>query len=529
MSLTGMVLLVACFNVANLLLVRASLRRGETALRLSLGANRAQLLRQMLSESLVLAVLGGAAGLLLATACARLLQSLPLGGDPPAQLDFSLDGRVLGYVVALVLGSCLLFGLVPALQSTRSSLSQLLYEQGRSGVGEGRHSLRKALVVLQIAVSLPLLMTAGLFVRSLLQARSIDLGFRAKDVLTVAVDTDLQAYDQRRSDAFFRNLREATGALPGVRSAALAFSVPMGQYDLSSKVAAEGRFPSSDSWRVVNYNTVDERYFETLGIPILSGRGFTAQDGPSSPRVAVVNQRLADQLWPGDTPLGKRLVLGPGGPSLAVVGIAKEGKYGLLFEPPQPFFYVPLAQEPRSLRVLHLASSVPPEELSGEVRQVLKSLDPTLPTLDLRSLDTRLREDLNGFQLPRLGAWLAGVLGLVGLILASVGLYAITSFITGRRSREIGIRIALGAERSTIVAMVIRQGLSQVLIGLGLGIPLGLFAVRFCAGMLYGVTPNDPWTLAAVVFLLAAVALLACLMPARRASAQDPMTVLNMD
>jgi macrolide transport system ATP-binding/permease protein len=529
LSLAGLVLLVACFNVANLLLVRATLRRGETAVRLSLGASRSRLLRQLLTESLLLALMGGAAGLALAAVASRLLQSLPLGGNPPVQLDLALDGRVLVYTVALVLGSCLFFGLAPALQSTRGSLSEVLHEQGRSAGAEGSHRLRQALVVLQIAVSLPLLMTAGLFVRSLAQARSIDLGFRAKNLLIISVDTDLQGYDTQRSETFFRRLRDEASALPGVRSAALSYSVPMGQYDLESKVAAAGRLPASNSvWPASNYNAIDDQYFAALGIPILSGRGFTEHDNRTSRRVAVVNQTLASRLWPGETPLGKRLVLGPTGPDLEVVGVAKNGKYGFLFEPPQPFFYIPLAQEPHALRALNLATSVRPEELAGGVRQVLRGLDPAMPALDLKSLDARLHDDLNGFQLPRIGGWLTGCLGLVGLVLSTVGLYAVISFITSRRRHEIGIRMALGAERGAILTMVVRQGLWLVLIALVLGLTLSLFSVQFFAAMLYGVAPYDPWTFAAVTVILAAVAVLALLIPARRASAYHPMVALRL-
>jgi putative ABC transport system permease protein len=383
-------------------------------------------------------------------------------------------------------------------------------------------------VVVQIAVSLPPLIAAGLFVRSLGQSRHIDLGFRARNVLITTVDTGLQGYAPQQSEALFRQLREGAAALPGVRSAALAYSVPMGSYDLTARVAAEGRLPAApEAWPAVNYNAVDPAYFATLALPILRGRSFDAHDDRSAPRVAVVNQMLAARLWPAADPIGRRLVLAPDGPALEVVGVAKDGKYGFLYEPPQPFFYVPLAQQAEPLRVLHLSTAVAPASLSPAVRRLLHDLDPTLPVPELRTLEAMLHDDLNAFQLPRLGAWLAGTLGLLGLLLSSVGLYGVVSFTTSRRTHEIGIRMALGAGRPMVLAMVVRQGLGSVVAGLALGLLLTLFAVRSLAALLYGVEPTDPLTFTGVLLLLAAVALLACFLPARRASRGDPMAALR--
>lgn len=530
MGLVGLVLLVACFNVANLLLVRETQRRGDTAVRLALGADRSRLLRQLFTETVLLGVAGGAMGLLIALGGIRFLESIPLSEDVPTAMDFGLDWRVLAFVVALVLGSCILFGLAPALQASRTNIAKVLHERGRSPGGVGRNSLRKALVVVQIAVSMVLLIAAGLFVRSLGKARGIDLGFNTKNVLTVSLDPSLQGYDAPRTESFFRRLRDGAAALPGVRSAALAYAVPMGHYELSAKTAAEGRLPAAgEVWPSVSYNSVGAGFFATIGIPIVHGRDFSAHDVASSPRVAIVNQTMAAKLWSGQEALGKRFILGPGGPAVEVVGIAKDGKYGFLFEPPQPFFYVPLEQEPKSLRVLYLASTVAPASLGEAVRRLVRDLDSTVPAFGIETLDTLLHNDVNGFLLPQLAAAIAGTLGLLGLFLAVIGIYGVVSFTTSRRTHEIGIRMALGAKRQAIMTMVVRQGLWLALVGVALGAPLAFLMARLLSSLLYGIKPGDPVTFVAVAVVLMAVTLFACVLPARRASRIHPTFALRFE
>ena len=527
LGLVGLVLLMACFNVASLFLVRANDRRGEIALRLSLGADSTRIFRQLLVESLALAFVGGLAGLLLGHFGTRMFESLPISGDLPVVMDFHLDWRVFSYVALLVLASSIFFGLVPTVQSFRGNLVTALLEQGRSGVG-ARQGLRKVLVILQVTVSLVLLVVAGLFIRSLAKVQHLELGFRTQDMLTASLDPGLQGYSDERIETFYDELLERARNLPGVRGATLSYSVPLGNYDLTTKVAAQGRLPApGEVWPVSLYNAVGDQYLSTLEIPLLRGRDLTSNDRASTQRVAIVNETMAERLWPGQEALGKRFVTSSDGPEIEVVGVARNAKYGYLFEPAEMFFYIPVRQEPRPLRVLHLQALADPMALARDVRALVRDLDPNLPVFGIHHLAQKIEDDANGFLLPRIAAILAGVLGGIGLFLALTGIYGMVSFDASRRHHEIGIRKAMGARRGSILQLILRQTILLVSLGVIGGLALCLVLGRGLSSLLYGIPSNDPLTFGLVSATFVLVAGLASYLPSRRASRLQPAQVLR--
>ncbi|HEV8254971.1 MAG TPA: ABC transporter permease [Vicinamibacteria bacterium] len=530
LGLVVLVLMLACVNVVNVQLVRASMRRRELAVRASLGASRGRLVRQLVTESVLLATLGGAAGLLLALWAMRALESIRLP-DLPLQLEFAFDARVFAYAAALTLASGILVGLVPALRVSRGDLGTTLREAGRGmDAAAGGHRLRDLLVALQVAASVVLLAAAGLFLRSLHNVRHADLGFQPEGVLDVGMDVSQQGYDRTRGEAFFDELERRVEALPGVSSAAWAYSVPMGYYNLGAGVLVEGVVPPAGTRAPsAPYNAVAPDYFETLGIRIVDGRAFLRSDDAAAPRVAIVNETMAGRLWPGRTALGRRFRFnGPEGPLVEVIGIAQDGKYRQLVEDPQPYFYVPLRQDYHSLRVLHVRTRVSPESLTGAVTAEVRALDPNLPVFDLIPLYRALR-GANGDFLPRMAVWFAGILADLGIFLAVIGVYGVVSYTAAQRTHEIGIRTALGAERRHILALILGHGLAIIAGGIAAGTLAGLAVLRLLRGLLVGVTPGDPATFVAAGTVLAAVALVASGLPAWRATRVDPMTALRCE
>ncbi len=529
--LAGVVLLVACVNVANLLLVRATVRQKELAIRAALGAGPQRLLAQMLTESALLAGLGGVAGAAFGWWGSRLLQSIRLPHDIPLRFDLSFDWRVFAYAGAAALAAGIVAGLLPAFRAARTNLNDTLREGGRSQMaGAGRHRTRNVLVVAQVTGSVVLLVAAGLFVRSLGNARSMDLGFDPQGVMNFSMDVSQLGYDEVRGRAFFKQLERRVRALPGVEEVALAHSYPMGYYSLSGYVLAEGHGLAQEERRpIAGYNKVSPGYFVTMRIPILQGRRFTPDDSEHSRPVAVVNELMADRLWPGQDPVGRRFsISGPQGPFLEVVGVSEDGKYNWIFQDPEMYFFVPIAQHYDPLRVLHVRTTVPPETLSVAVQREIRALDADLSVYDAMTMAQSL-EGGNGFFLIRMGALFAGALGLLGLLLAVVGVYGVVSSAANQRTYEIGIRMALGAQRGDILRMIVGQGLVLVGIGLVLGIAASFGLGKFIANMLFGISAHDPATFAGVVMLLGAVALLACYIPARRATRVDPLIALRYE
>jgi predicted permease len=523
--------------VANILLARAAVRRREMAIRVALGAGRGRLIRQLLTESLVLAFLGGTGGVVLGKwaigASGSMLRSVTSTSSNIAfRLDTSLDWRVFAFALGTALITGILVGVWPAFRASRADVNSALREGGRGdSAGVGRHRIRGLLVVAQVAGSLMLLIVAGLFVRSLEHAEHMDLGFDPDHLLNVMLDVQQIGYDQKRAKTFFRELEGRTRAMPGVQSASLALTVPMGMPGPRGTIYAEGRpLAPGQLPPEVSYNGIDPVYFETMRIPLLRGRPFTDSDNETAPPVAIVNQSMASKFWPSQDPIGKRFSLkSAAGPFIAVVGLARDGQsMWMLSLHPHPFFYLPLAQNFALFLSLQVRSKGPPESLIPGVEQEIRQLAPGLPIFHLTTMQQAVH-GLTGLFFFRLAASLAGAMGILGLTLAVVGVYGVVSFSVSQRTHEIGIRMALGAERLDILRLALRQGLVLVITGVFTGLLVAWALTRVMSQLLIGVSPNDPATYAIISILLSAVSLTACYIPARRATKVDPMVALRYE
>jgi len=529
--MVALVLLVACINVANLLLARATARAKEMAVRAAVGAGRLRLIRQSLTESILLAVAGGAVGAVIGNWACRALEQLRPIGDFPIRIGFTFDWRVFSYVTAIVLAAGVLAGLVPALRMRRTNLVETLREGGRTVIGDsGHHWLRNFLVIGQLAGSLIVLVAAGLFVRSLAGAESVDLGFERRNVLNVGMNPAQQGYDQPRAEAFFRVLLRKVRALPGVQSASLAFSVPISYYNDGGVVYAEGQeLTAKGRAPGAGFNSVSPGYFETLGIPILQGRAFNDTDTAGTNPVAVINEEMAKRLWPGQDPMGRRFSsISASGPFVTVVGVARNAKYNVISEESRMYFYLPLTQNYKQIHMLQLRTSLPPETLIPTIEAQVREIDPNLPMFDVMGMEKSLQGG-NGFLLYKMAAALAGILGALGLVLAVVGVYGVVSYTASLRKHEIGVRMALGAHPRKIFGLVLRQAVILISAGVGFGLAATLGVTRFLSSLLVGVSSYDPATLVGVPALLSVVALVACYLPARRATRVDPMVALRYE
>jgi len=531
MLLVGLVLLVACVNVVNLLMVRASSRQRELAVRAALGAGRRRLVRQLLTESLVLAAGGAVIGALIGRSVSGLLAGITIPADLPIKIDLSFDWRVFGYIAAVALAAGIAVGLLPSLRASRTDLNDVLREGGRSlADSRQRQRIRSVLVVAQVAVSLVLLVAAGLFVRSVQQARGLDLGFDAGHVLNLAMDVSQQGMDEPRGRAFYREVEARIHALPGVELTSYAYSVPFGYYSTSEYVEAEGQpIPKEQRRPAAGSNVVGPDYFRTMRIPIVRGRAFTAADDERAAKVAIVNELMAKRLWPGQDPLGRRFRLQANESEwLTVVGVTRTGHYQYIFEDPSPYFYLPLEQQYRPLRVLQVRTAGAPELLAPSAQREIRALNPDLPVYDVRSMEHML-DGPNGFFLLQMGALFGAGLGLLGLTLALVGIYGVVSYAASQRTQEIGVRMALGASRGDILRLVVGQGFGLVAIGVAVGLA-GAFGVsRLLTNLLFGVSTVDPLTFAGVPVVLGMMAIVASYIPAFRASRVEPMIALRRE
>jgi predicted permease len=535
--LPALVLLLACLNVANILLARATARQREMAIRAALGAGRGRLIRQMLTESLLLSILGGLGGIVLGewaiSASGSMLHSVTSTSSGIAfRLDYGLDWRVFAYTLGTVVLSGIFLGVWPAFRAGRVDVNIVLHEGGRSdSAGVGRHGVRSALLVAQVAGSLMLLIVAGLFVRSLEQAEHMYLGFDPDHVLNVMLDVRQIGYDEARAKAFCRELRERVRAMPGVQSASLAFTVPLQSPSPEAPIYIEGHpLAPGQIAPEVSFNSIDQAYFETMRVPLLEGRAFQDSDNETARPVAIVDQSMARKFWPSQDPVGERFSMkGATGPFIEVVGVSRDGQSLWHFSAdPQPYFYLPLAQNFSSFLSLQVRTTVPPESLLLVVQEQIHDLAPDLPILNAGTMQQGVH-GLGGLFMFRLAAALAGVMGILGLTLATVGVYGVVSFGAAQRTREIGIRMALGASRRAVLVAIVRQGLQLTLIGIGSGLA-GAFALsRLLRSMLVGVNPGDPGTFIALSLLLIAIALLASYIPARRATKVDPMVALRYE
>jgi predicted permease len=446
-------------------------------------------------------------------------------------LDFMPDFRVYFFALAAALITGVIVGVFPALRVARRDVSSVLHEGGRgSSDGRRRQFVRGTLVVVQVAGSLVLLIVAGLFIRSLGKAQAIYLGFNPGQVLNFSLDVQQIGYQEVQGRAFYRELESRLRALPGVVSVAQAFTVPLGVMSASDQVSVEGRaVQAGHQPPSVDYNMVTAGYFDTLRIPVHRGRAFTDADDEKAPKVAVINQTMAKQFWPDQDPVGKRFsTKGASGPFIEVVGVVQDGKYKGVVEDPLPHFYLPVSQSYMALRTFHVRTSVPPENLSMQVQSRIRELAPNLPVSEFQTMDQAL-QGINGFLFYRLGPQLTGTMGLLGLALAVVGVYSVASYAAVQRTHEIGIRMAIGATPRDILKMVLRQGIALVGIGLLAGLAAAFAGTRLLADLFYGVTPSDPLTYAAVATLLLVAALLACWIPARRATRVSPLIALRFE
>jgi predicted permease len=534
MAMVGLVLLVACANVTNLALARAETRRKEIGIRSALGASGLRLVRQLLTENLMLALLGGAAGLALSFWTLNLLVAclpeLPWGIT--MNMDVGIDWRILMFTLVASVSTGLLFGLAPALGAAKPELARALKaDVGSGGLGFKRSRLRSFLVVGQIAVSLMLLISAGLFVRSLRHAHSIDPGFEHENVLAISLDFGARDNDEASTRTFSEQLLEGTRALPGVASASMETCPPLVGYTValsSEQFWIEGRpFKDPDDEGVsVFYSEISTDNFKTLGIPLLRGRDFTEQDTAGSPGVVIVNKAFADRYWPGQDPVGMRISSeGAGGPYEHVVGVVKTVKHMFIGEEPRPYIYRAQLQSYRSsFNMLLVRTTGNPTAVVSPVREVIRQLDPNISPMGTLALSEMISLAL----LPaRFAAVLFGLFGMLALLMASVGLYGVMSYTIGRRTREIGIRMALGAQDSDVVHLVLKQGLTLTVIGLSVGLAISFAGTRVLSPLLYEIGVDDPATIGSVSLILAIVALLACYIPARRATKVDPMVALR--
>jgi predicted permease len=522
-AVAGLVLLIAGMNVAGMLLARAAARSREIAVRLALGASRGRLVRQLVTESLLLFLVAGAAGLLLAHWLVAALMTLVPRLPFQLAVDPQLDWRVLLFALAISLGSGLVAGLVPALQSTRPALLPAL--KSDAGVGGSRQRLRSALLVTQIAFSMLLLITAGLFARALVHARSIDPGFDARDVHLASLDLELASYDAARGLPLAATLRERARQLPGVQSAALSAMLPLdggglglGGIDVAGTMPPDPRRGWDADW-----NVVTPGYFDVLRMPIVRGRDFSGGDREGTPDVAILNETFARRLWPGEDPIGRTFRNEER--TVTVVGIARDAKYRSLGEDPRNFVYVPLAQR-YFTRTTLLVRTTPGVQVAASVRRIVADLDRSLPILDQRPLEEHAATALFP---QRLALLVAGSLGVVALLLALLGIYGVTAYSVARRTREIGIRIALGAPRSNVVRLVLRQGVLLAALGVAMGSAAAFGVTRLLAAVLYGVPPTDAIAFAGAATLLVLAAVVAGWIPARRAAAVDPVVALRAE
>jgi len=524
-AVVGLVLLIACANVANLLLARASVRRREIAVRLALGASRWRLLRQLLTESFLLALLGGAAGLLTTQWTARLLPQL-FAPNERVGVDLSIDWRVLLFTLVITFVTALLFGLMPALQATRLNLvSSLKDEAGTYGPRRRRIGLRDALVIAQLAMSLVLLVGAALFVRSLQNAFNFDPGFATENLLTATMETQSAGLNEQQARDLYQQSLERVGSLPGVQSATLSLIVPLSGGGYRRFITMEGYQPQPNEDTELNTNIIGPAYFKTMGIPVVAGRDFTTQDRQGSPLVVIVNEELARRYYGGNA-VGKRLQFGSGVESREIVGVARTAKYRSLREDPLPFLYVPMGQDHQAGMTLMVRTASDPELLIGPLQSEMRALNKDVPLFAVQTMSELIDAQLAG---SRMIAVLLSVFGAGALLLAAIGIYGVMGYAVAQRTREIGVRLALGAERRDILKLILGQGIVLILIGAGIGLALALAATQVLKSALFGVSATDPVTFVSVVCLLVGVALLACYLPARRATKVDPLVALRYE
>jgi predicted permease len=531
MAIVGLVLLIACVNVANLMLARANSRQREIAVRLAIGASPAHLIRQLLTESALLAFAGGLAGLLVAHWGTASLLKLSLSARAAEGLRVSPDWRVLAFTACVCLVTGLLFGLAPALRSAKLAVAPTLKENTAAQAGSGRFPLGKILVASQVAVCLLVLFAAGLLVRSLKNLRDLDLGYSRDNILMARVDPVAAGYKPAQLIDYEREMSARLAALPGVRNVTASENGLFSGTESADQMKIEGYTPSRDKDRVVYWDQVGDNYFHALGIPILAGREFGPQDTPTSLKVAIINESMAKFYFGHANPIGRKMWIDDQehkDQPMEIVGVARDVRDHTLRGPVQRRFYVPTGQALDAIYAINfeIQTAGKPQDLTEPVRKSFAALDANVPVSRIRTLDELVDSSISK---DILVARLSTFFGLLALVLACVGLYGVMSYTVSRRTREIGVRMALGAQRTQVLGMVLNEGLKLVLIGIVVGIPVALLASRVFSSMLFGLSPADPLSMLTVIAVLGSIATLAGLIPARRATKVDPIVALRYE
>jgi predicted permease len=535
-GVVGLVLLISCANVANLLLVRATSRRKEIAVRLALGAGRSRLIRQLLTESLLLGAFGGALGILFALWIKDgLFMATEWGGREMGSLSATLDLRVLGFTVGLTLLTSIVFGIVPAFRATGFDLTPTLKDRGRNSSAVGRSLFSKSMVVLQVSVSVLLLIGAGLLVRTLQNLRHVDTGFNASNLLLFSVDPALIGYKDEKLSTLYKQMFARLEAVPGVQSVTFSRHALLAQGATSSSmfvagiVGPNGRMVSQGD---VYIHNVRENFLEAMGIPLLAGRTLSAQDDEHTPKVAVVNQTFAKMYFHGENPVGKRFSFEDEKPNdIEIVGLARDAKYTSQRDETQPTAYQSWAQSVRGMgfATFEVRTTGDPGSFVGPIRSALREVDSNLP---LTNIKTQLEQADETLSMERMFAKLLTMFGLVAQLLAAIGLYGVMAYSVSQRTQEIGIRMALGANRFKVLRMILKQGMVLTAVGITLGLGAAYVVTKYLeslTSMLFGVKPRDPWTFVVIAALLTLVALIASLVPARRATKVDPLVALRYE
>jgi predicted permease len=528
LTLSALVLALACLNVANLSLVRATGRWREIAVRAALGGTRGLLIRHLLTESALIALLGSVVGITAGTSALRILSSLPTGTDFPVVLAFPFNGRIFIYSLIVAMLTGLAVGIVPALRVSNGNLSSILHEGGRTSTGR-RQRMRTVIVAGQAGGSLALLIVAGLFLRSMRHAQHADLGFDPQNVLNVRLDPGELGYAEAQGRTFYDQLVTRVRALPGVQSASLATMVPLEDNEQREAITIPGSVARTGEQFSALHNSVSQDYFKTMSIALLKGEDFSDRDNKSTASVAIINQAMAFRFWPGTSPVG-HLFTRASDPqhAIQVIGVARNSRIEDTYSSYGPAFYLPISQNYASAQTLQIRTNGLPKDAVPEVLAIIQQLAPAIPVLSVRTM-TEAINGMNGLFVFNLGAELTGTLGLLGLTLGVIGIYGVMAYAVGRRSHEIGVRIALGAKRSDVLWMICRQGLVIIAAGIVIGCVAAMGIGRLLGDFLVGVEPTDLLTYSSLSLLLTFVALAACFIPARRAANVDPIVVLRYE
>ncbi len=523
----GFVLLIACANVANLLLVRTVGRQKEIAIRTTLGASRRRIIQQLLTESILLGVLGGVLGLLLAYWGTDLLISIS-PADMPRVSEITIDRRVLGFTFAISLLTGVIFGLLPAFQALRVNVNESLKVEGRGSIGSSSRSrARSILIVTEVALALVLLVGAGLLIKSFKRLQDVDPGFKADQVLTMQLSLPRAKYSKpEQQTAFVQQVLERIKAVPGVGSVSTVVGPPLSGINASRYFQIEGRPPQpvGEGFNT-HYNLASPEYFHTLSIPMLAGRDFSRQDVIGTPEVVIINQAMARRFWPNQDPLGQRLRISEE-PWRTVVGIVGDVRHNGLDEEPKPEMFYPIMQTPLPFMTLMVRSTTDEKSLVASIQREIRAVDADQPVFSVKTMEQLVDESVSS---RRLNMILLTTFAVVALTLAALGIYGVMAYSVGQRTHEIGVRMALGAQPGDVLRMIVGQGMILTFIGVGIGLIAAIALTRLMASLLYGVTATDPWTFAGVALVLSLVALLASFIPARRATKVDPMVALRYE